>query len=267
MKRFVQSSVVLVAIILLAAVFNPSSACDGAKGASASKSCPAYKADGVVKTASATSTGSCSATKGTAEVKAADATTGGCPYMQKAAEVKTANAVSGGSCSGSKGEAEVKTANAMSGDCPMSKVSAKTAGAGSCASSCASKGMTQAKMANAMGECDYKGNCDYITMNIKGMTCTGCENTVTEALKADKGVIKVVSVDYKTGKAVVCYDPSKVESAKLASLVTTSGYQAEVMPAVAKTTGTKTMKKGGTCDVLTGKCSGGTKTESEPTSH
>jgi copper chaperone CopZ len=128
------------------------------------------------------------------------------------------------------------------------------------------KGMTEAKMANAMGgQCDYKGECANICLNIKGMTCTGCEKSVTEALKADKGVIKVISVDYKTGQAVVCYDPTKVESAKLAGLVTTAGYQAEVVPAVATSTGEKGMKKGASCD-LTGKCTASTKSESKPIS-
>jgi copper chaperone CopZ len=73
-----------------------------------------------------------------------------------------------------------------------------------------------------------------VTFNVKGMTCAGCENQVKTALKNHKGVTEVVKVSHESDKAVVKYDPTKVEAAKLASVVTKIGFEAEVMPAAAE---------------------------------
>ncbi|MCP4704705.1 MAG: heavy-metal-associated domain-containing protein [candidate division Zixibacteria bacterium] len=70
-------------------------------------------------------------------------------------------------------------------------------------------------------------------MNIKGMTCGGCESSVSKALMEQDGVFKVVSIDHKSGMATVCFDPTKVESDKLIKLVTKKGFKAEVVAAVA----------------------------------
>lgn len=147
------------------------------------------------------------------------------------------------------------------------KATAANSGSGSCSGMKATKANSGSDVTTADAKCDYKGKCADLTMNIKGMTCTGCEAAITDALKANKGVIKVVSIDYKTGKAVVCYDPDKVESSQLTTVVTKTGYQAEIIPAVATST-TNTPKKGLVCD-MTGKCEkkGETKTESQDTSH
>jgi copper chaperone CopZ len=73
-------------------------------------------------------------------------------------------------------------------------------------------------------------------ISIKGMTCGGCENDVTAALTAVPGVIKVVSVSHKDGLAVVCTDKTKCESGSLTKAVSAKGFEAKIMPAVAKTT-------------------------------
>lgn len=108
----------------------------------------------------------------------------------------------------------------------------------SCAKICTTKGLdksegasTDGKLIGAAHDCDYKGKCETISMNITGMTCTGCESSITTALMKQEGVIEVLSIDHKTGQAMVCFDPEKVESAKLASVVANKGYKASVIPA------------------------------------
>ena len=70
---------------------------------------------------------------------------------------------------------------------------------------------------------------------VKGMTCTGCEGQVKQALSAQKGVTEVVEVCHKSEKAIVKYDPNVVEPGELVSAMTKVGYKAEVVPAVAET--------------------------------
>lgn len=159
-----------------------------------------------------------------------------CGYKAKSAD---ATKVSG----------EVKMVNSGSwcGAYKTSEAKAQMVGSG-----CGVSKTTEATTANADTHCDYTGKCATLTLSVVGMTCSGCESSVKEALMSDKGVIRVVSVDYKAGKAVVCYDPDKVESSKLAALVSDKGYKAEIMPAVA--TSTTDAGKGAACCISAGKC-------------
>ncbi len=91
---------------------------------------------------------------------------------------------------------------------------------------CPSTQMTAEQCAKA---CDYKGECKLASFSVKGMTCAGCENTITGALEKVDGVIKVVSVSHKDEKAVVCYDPTKVKDVTLGSTISRKGYKAAVM--------------------------------------
>lgn len=70
-------------------------------------------------------------------------------------------------------------------------------------------------------------------ISVKGMTCGGCESQVTSALSKIDGVNKVIKVDYKEGFALVCADPTKVDKKVLTAAVINTGYQAEIIPAVA----------------------------------
>ena len=120
--------------------------------------------------------------------------------------------------------------------CSVSKGD-KAACAKTCGINDAKAEKTEGQMINADGKagCDYAGKCETISMNITGMTCGGCESSITTALMKQDGVIKVLAIDHKSGTATVCFDPTKVKSDKLASLVTEKGYKAEIMPAVATT--------------------------------
>jgi copper chaperone CopZ len=92
--------------------------------------------------------------------------------------------------------------------------------------------------------CGYEGKMEMVNMNIKGMTCGGCEGSVTAALEKTPGVVKVVSVNYKDGSALVCIDPAKTKAETLTQTVSNKGYEAQIIPAVA-TTGTTA--KSATC--------------------
>lgn len=85
-----------------------------------------------------------------------------------------------------------------------------------------------------MKMCGDKADCGFVALSISGMTCGGCEQTIESALGKVEGVRRVVKVSHEDGKAWVCYEADKVETATLANAVTKSGYKAEVIPAVAK---------------------------------
>lgn len=84
--------------------------------------------------------------------------------------------------------------------------------------------------------CADKENCGVTKLSIKGMTCTGCEQTISTALEAVPGVYRVVKVDYKEGMALVCANTAKVTDETLATTVSNKGYAAEIVPAVATVT-------------------------------
>ncbi len=211
------------------------------------------------------------------------------PYMAFAAQSDTTKtaAPEGAakiSCPMSKAGAAPKcitdgkaSGEATKGGCPMGKMTSATA-TDATKGGCPMGKMTQASTTTdpatttASAKCDPTmcgptGKCADLTLAITGMTCTSCEQKITEALMSDKGVLKVVSIDYKTGKAVVCYDPAKIEQGKLAALVVGSGYQAEVVPASA--TSVASTGKGACCRSGSAKCviKADTKTDDKAGSH
>ncbi|NOY57851.1 MAG: mercuric transport protein MerTP [Calditrichaeota bacterium] len=67
-------------------------------------------------------------------------------------------------------------------------------------------------------------NVQQVDLKIKGMTCTGCETKINQAVSKVSGVIKVKS-NYKTGEAVVQFDKSKASVAEIVNAVNSSGYE------------------------------------------
>ncbi|MBL1215187.1 MAG: mercuric transport protein MerTP [Ignavibacteriae bacterium] len=63
-----------------------------------------------------------------------------------------------------------------------------------------------------------ESNIAEITLQIEGMTCTGCEESVDYALKTENGVVSVTS-SYKTGIAKVKFDKTKVKPEQLKKAV------------------------------------------------
>jgi hypothetical protein len=93
--------------------------------------------------------------------------------------------------------------------------------------------------------------CAYLTLKVAGLKDAESGLKLTDALKAEKGVMKADSLDFKTEQAVICYNPSVIKADKLVSLAQGAGYKVEIIPEAAGC-----MKKGTTCDVMTGKCGG-----------
>ena len=61
------------------------------------------------------------------------------------------------------------------------------------------------------------------TIKISGMHCVNCAQTVEKALKKQAGVVSA-NVNFATEKAVVEFDPSKVDIEKLGETIRKSGY-------------------------------------------
>ena len=65
------------------------------------------------------------------------------------------------------------------------------------------------------------------TLNIQGMTCSGCVNSVTRVLTGIAGVSRA-EVDLAGAKAVVEYDAAQTNPAALAEAVDDAGFEAQV---------------------------------------
>jgi len=63
------------------------------------------------------------------------------------------------------------------------------------------------------------------TLTIDGMMCDACVGHVTKAVQALPGV-QDVKVDLGEKRAVVIYDPSRVDMAQIVSAVEEEGYEA-----------------------------------------
>lgn len=63
------------------------------------------------------------------------------------------------------------------------------------------------------------------TINVKGMTCGGCERAIERALRARPGVI-AAQASYVKGRVVVQYDPDEIGEAELRRAIESAGYQA-----------------------------------------
>lgn len=104
--------------------------------------------------------------------------------------------------------------------CSASKATATTTAKAHCPSA-----MTAEECAKL---CNYEGKCEVVHIDVQGMTCTGCENSLTTALEKTDGVVKVLSVSHKEGTAVVCFDPDKVKNETLVKTVANKGYKAQL---------------------------------------
>ena len=147
---------------------------------------------------------------------------------------------------GSKTEGTNATMIGAGAGCSASKTTATTASANGEKGTCnhAGQKLTSEECAKMMASmspeecaklCGYDGKMEMVNMSIKGMTCGGCEGSVTAALEKVDGVVKVLSVNYEDGSALVCIDPAKTKAETLTQTVTNKGYEAQIIPAVAMT--------------------------------
>ena len=64
----------------------------------------------------------------------------------------------------------------------------------------------------------------HIVLNIAGMTCGGCTNSVKQVLTALPGVAKV-DVSLQHGNAEVAFDPAQSSIEALRQAVTNAGFE------------------------------------------
>ena len=197
-------------VAVMAFTMAPIYACGGEKASTAKAECSKTDA----KTISSTDKASCSASKTSAKLASDKASCGASNTSAQLASDKAACA---------------------------SKASAKLAGdKAACAATCAEKGMSQAHAEMCAKMCPTTS--EVRVVSIEGMTCGGCESSISATLAKAPGVIKVINVSYQDGIALVAVDKNKVCTKTMAKMVTDKGYKAEVLPAVATTTTDETAK-------------------------
>jgi len=64
---------------------------------------------------------------------------------------------------------------------------------------------------------------ENVTLQVEGMTCTGCEQRLGKALRRVDGV-REATADHRTGQVRVCFDPAVTDRAALADQVDNAGY-------------------------------------------
>ncbi|TCJ13198.1 copper chaperone [Parasulfuritortus cantonensis] len=64
---------------------------------------------------------------------------------------------------------------------------------------------------------------ETITLNVGGMSCMGCVNSVKRLLEPLPGVAEV-TVELTPGSARIVYDPAKVAPAALRQAIVEGGY-------------------------------------------
>ena len=64
---------------------------------------------------------------------------------------------------------------------------------------------------------------ETIQLNIRGMTCNGCVNSVKNVLQKPPGVTGV-EVSLEKNRATVTYDPAQANTAQLKAAVEDAGY-------------------------------------------
>jgi len=72
------------------------------------------------------------------------------------------------------------------------------------------------------------GTVKNVKFKCKGIACTGCINTITDAIKKLNG-IKDVDADVKTKIVTVTYDAEAVSSKQIEKAINDSGYKTETI--------------------------------------
>lgn len=65
---------------------------------------------------------------------------------------------------------------------------------------------------------------EQVTFKVKGMDCTGCEETIEANVKQLDGISKVIA-SHTEQTAIVEYDPQKSDTKKIKKAISESGYE------------------------------------------
>lgn len=60
--------------------------------------------------------------------------------------------------------------------------------------------------------------------SVEGMTCTGCERTISDAVHKLEGVMEV-KADYQTGRVEVFFDTTFVDAPAISKVIEEKGYK------------------------------------------
>lgn len=63
-----------------------------------------------------------------------------------------------------------------------------------------------------------------VTLQVKGIDCTGCEQRLGVALHRLEGVYEAAA-DHRTGRVRVRFDPAATDQAALVERIVTAGYE------------------------------------------
>jgi copper chaperone len=69
---------------------------------------------------------------------------------------------------------------------------------------------------------------ETVTLDVKGMTCNGCVQTISKNMAKTEGVNKC-EVSLAENSASVTFDPSKTTKEKIAQTISDLGYQATLV--------------------------------------
>ncbi len=72
------------------------------------------------------------------------------------------------------------------------------------------------------------GTPETLKLKITGMTCAGCSNHISSALKAVDGVIEE-SVEYPGDLAIITFDPDKTNTEAIIKVIRKIGYKVEII--------------------------------------
>ena len=72
------------------------------------------------------------------------------------------------------------------------------------------------------------GPSEILPLQITGMTCEGCSDSIRRFLLREKGVLKV-NIDWKTGEGTVNFDPDTIgpDAILKSRIFSSGGYEAE----------------------------------------
>lgn len=68
------------------------------------------------------------------------------------------------------------------------------------------------------------GDVNYERVSITGMSCTGCEETITAGVTSLEGV-QDATADYQEGAAWVSYDPARIGHEEITAAIESKGYK------------------------------------------
>ena len=68
-----------------------------------------------------------------------------------------------------------------------------------------------------------KSNTQIIKLNIEGMVCNGCEETINHSVKKIEGVLQV-NTSHKEGRSIIEFDSTKTNSESIKEVILSKGY-------------------------------------------